>query len=65
MSATTAAPATGLARSSVVTQTSEFSRPRLKCTPRLVTSTPVRTYIGAVLPSNAAPSRADSTSTTW
>ena len=61
----TAAPSTGLPRSSVVTQTRLFSRPSLKWTPRLVTKTPVRTYIGARLSSNAWPSRNDSISTTW
>ena len=61
----TSAPATGRARSSVVTQTALPSRPCLKCTPRLVTSTPVRTYIGAACASSACPSRRDSISITW
>ena len=39
----TVAPATGAPLSSVVTQASAFSRPSLKCTPRLVTSTELRT----------------------
>ena len=61
----TSAPATGLARSSVVTQARLFSRPSLKCTPRLVTSTPLRTYIGAGRSSRASPSRRDSISIRW
>ena len=61
----TCAPSTGLPRSSVVTQTTLFSRPSLKCTPRLVTSTPLRTNIGARLSSSDWPRRSDSISTTW
>ena len=61
----TSAPATGCARSSVVTQTRLSLRPRLKCTPIGVTSTPVRTYIGASRSSSARPSTRDDTSTTW
>ncbi|MNT51049.1 hypothetical protein D3C72_1879980 [compost metagenome] len=40
-------------------------RPSLKCTPRLVTSAVVRTYIGARLPSSASPSIGEAISTTW
>ena len=38
-----AAPATGVAASSVVTHTSEDARPIFRCTPRLVTSAAART----------------------
>ncbi len=62
---TTSAPSTGLPRSSEVTHTSAFSRPCLRCTPRLVTSTPVRTNIGDFLSSSDSPRRSDSISTTW
>ena len=61
----TCALATGRPRSSVVTQARLLSRPCLKCRPRLVTSTPVRTYIGCGLSSSDWPSRRDSISTTW
>ena len=61
----TCAPSTGLPLSSVVTHTSELLALVLKCTPRLVTSTLVRTYMGALRSSRAWPSLADSTSTTW
>ena len=60
-----AAPCTGLPLSSEVTQTPEFTGAILKCTARFVTSTPVRTYIGALRPSSASPRRGDSISTTW
>ena len=60
----TRAPATGRPRSSVVTHTRLLLRPRLKCTPRLVTSAPVRAYIGALAASSASPRMRDSTSTT-
>ena len=62
---TTRAPATGRARSSVVTHARLLLRPRLKCTAIGVTSAPVRTYIGARDASNAAPRMRDSISTTW
>ena len=61
----TRAPATGRPRSSVVTQTRLDERPRLKCTPRLVTSAPVRAYIGALRASKDVPRMRDETSTTW
>ena len=61
----TRAPATARPRSSVVTHTRLELRPRLKCTPRFVTSAPLRTYIGARAASSAWPSTRDSTSTTW
>ncbi len=61
---TTSAPAAGLPRSSVVTQTTLFSRPCLKWPPRLVTRMPVRTNIGARLSSSDWPRRSDSISTT-
>ncbi len=60
----TAAFATGRPRSSVVTHTRLDVRPRLKCTPRLVTSAAVRTYIGPAFSSSALPRMRDSTSTT-
>ena len=64
----TVALATGLPLSSVVTQASAFSRPSLKCTPRLVTRAEVRTNMGCALParfsSNELPSLSDSISTT-
>ena len=41
----TCALGTGLPLSKVVTQAMAFSRPSLKCTPRLVTSAEVRTYM--------------------
>ena len=46
----TKAPVTGLPLSSVVTQARALSRPSLKCTPRLVTSAEVRTYIVREVP---------------
>ncbi|MNT36146.1 hypothetical protein D3C72_1722110 [compost metagenome] len=46
----TVAPCTGWPLSSVVTQARAFSRPSLKCTPRLVTRAEVRTYIVRVSP---------------
>ena len=61
----TRAPATGRPLSRVVTQTRLDVRPRLKCTPRLVTSTPVRANMGALDSSSAWPRMRDSTSTTW
>jgi hypothetical protein len=65
----TAAPATGWPLSSVVTQASAFSRPSLKCTPRLVTRAEVRTTIVRGVPwrssSSAAPSIGEAISTTW
>ena len=64
----TFALAMGLPLSSVVTQASEFSRPSLKCTPRLVTRADVRTNIGCGLPavfsSSELPNFSDSISTT-
>ncbi len=60
----TCASATGRPRSSVVTHTRLDVRPRLKCTPRLVTSAAVRTYIDPAFSSSALPSTRDSTSTT-
>ena len=63
------APATGTPLSSDVTQARAFSRPSLKCTPRLVTSAEVRTYIVRGVPwrssSKALPSRGEAISTTW
>ena len=46
----TSAPATGWPRSRLVTQTSEDSRPSLRCTPKLVTSTADWAWNGASLP---------------
>ncbi len=60
----TAAPGTGLPLSSEVTQAPELTGAHLKCTARFVTSTPVRTYIGALRSSSASPRRGDSISTT-
>jgi hypothetical protein len=60
---------TGWPLSSVVTQASAFSRPSLKCTPRLVTSAEVRTNIVRASPwrssSSEAPSFCEAISTTW
>ena len=59
----TCAPATGLASSSVVTQTSAFSRAHLKCTERLVTSAPAGRTSARRSPSSAAPRRGLASST--
>ena len=65
----TCACATGRALSSVVTHTRALSRPRLKCTPRLVTRAEVRTYIVREAPrsgsSKAAPRLGEAISSTW
>ncbi|CAJ5860311.1 Uncharacterised protein [Burkholderia pseudomallei] len=60
----TCAFGTGLPLSSVVTQTTLFSRPSFRCTPRFVTSTAVRTYIFAGLASSERPSAGDASSST-
>ena len=59
----TSAPAAGSAWSRVVTHTREDSRPCLKCTDRLVTSTAAGTYMGFGASSSALPRMALSIST--
>ncbi len=56
--------ATGVASFNCVTQTSEDSRPSLKCTDRFVTITAARTWNGFGSPSSAAPSFGLASSTT-
>ena len=64
----TCAPATGWPLSRDVTQARAFSRPSLKCTPRLVTSAVVRTFMVRAAPccasSSALPSSGEAISTT-
>ena len=64
----TVAPATGWPLSSVVTQARAFSRPSLKCTPRLVTSAEVRTTMLRLAPywasSSDWPRRGEASSST-